>query len=77
MAKTTEAVIEKTALLDKTMEQAFDWAKGNKTPVRVAIWNFEMEKSGHDTMKTAEACAWELKASDDEITKYAEENLQK
>ena len=78
MAKNTNnTVIEKTAMLDKSMQEVFDWAKDDKRPVRVAIWDFEMEKNEHDTMKTEAACEWELKASDDELTKFAEENLKK
>lgn len=78
MAKNANnTVIEKTAMLDKSMQEVFDWAKDDKRPVRVAIWDFEMEKNEHDTMKTEAACEWELKASDDELTKFAEENLKK
>lgn len=76
MAKTTKTLeIEKTALLDKQMKQAFDWSD-DKTPVRVAIWNFNMEKNDHDTMKTAEDCKWELTASDNEIEDFCEKNLK-
>lgn len=76
MAKDTTAAIEKTALLDKKMSEVFDWSDSN-IPVRNAIWNHEMEKSGQNTMKTADAVEWMLKASDDEVKKYAEENLKK
>lgn len=76
MAKDATAAIEKTALLDKKMSEVFDWSDSN-IPVRDAIWNHEMEKSSQDTIKTADAVKWMLKASDDEIKKYVEENLKK
>ena len=59
--------IEETALIDRTMEQVFDWAKGNSMPIRDAIWDFEMEKNGRDTMKTEEAVEWIPKADDDKV----------
>lgn len=78
IAKTaTKTEIQETAMLDRTMEQVFDWAKDDKRPIRVAIWNYQMEKDGHDTMKTADDVKWELKASDDELKKFVEDNLKK
>lgn len=74
MAKTTKNKTEiKTALLDRKLNEAFDTDK--KIPVRVVIWNYEMEKNGQDTMKTAEAVKWELKASDDEIEDFVKKNI--
>ncbi len=69
--------IENTALIDRHMDQVFDWAKGNELPIRDAIWNHEMEKNDHDTMKTEAACEWFLKADDDKIKDYCEKNLKK
>lgn len=43
--------IEETALIDRNMDQVFDWAKGNEMPIRDAIWDHEMEANGRDTMK--------------------------
>lgn len=41
--------IEETALIDRNMDQVFDWAKGNEMPIRDAIWDHEMEANGRDT----------------------------
>lgn len=68
--------IEQTAMIDRHMDQVFDWAKDNHLPIRDAIWNHEMEAHDHDTMKTEEACEFMLKASDDEIKDYCEKNLK-
>lgn len=46
-------------------------------PIRDAIWDYEMEANGHDTMKTEKAVEWILKASDDEVKDYCEKNLKK
>ena len=43
--------IEQTAMIDREMDQVFDWAKGNSMPIRDAIWDHEMEANNHDTMK--------------------------
>ena len=59
--------IEETALIDRNMDQVFDWAKGNEMPIRDAIWDHEMEANGRDTMKTEEAVEWILKADDDKV----------
>lgn len=78
MAKNaTTQEIEETALIDRSMAQVFDWAKDDKRPVRIAIWNFQMEKNGQDTMKTAEDVKWELTASEDEVKDFCEKNLKK
>lgn len=72
----TAAGIEKTALLDKKMNQVFDWAKDNDKPIRIMIWNHFMEKDDHQTMKAADDVKWELTASDDDIKKFCEENFK-
>lgn len=72
-----EKEIEQTAMIDRKMDQVFDWAKGNDMPIRVAIWNHEMEANGRDTMKTEAAVKWILKADDDKIKDYCEKNLKK
>jgi Asp-tRNA(Asn)/Glu-tRNA(Gln) amidotransferase B subunit len=69
--------IEETALIDRNMDQVFDWAKGNEMPIRDAIWDHEMEANGRDTMKTEEAVEWILKADDDKVKDYCEKNLKK
>lgn len=69
--------IEQTAMIDREMDQVFDWARGNHMPIRDAIWDHEMEANGHDTMKTEAAVEWILKASDDEVKDYCEKNLKK
>ena len=69
--------IEETALIDRNMDQVFDWAKGNEMPIRDAIWDYEMEANGRDTMKTEEAVEWILKADDDKVKDYCEKNLKK
>lgn len=78
MAKTTTgATVIKTEMLDRKMNEVFDWAKDNKLPIRDAIWNFTMKKNEQNTMKTADDVAWMLKASDDELKKFCEDNLKK
>ncbi len=69
--------IEETALIDRNMDQVFDWAKGNEMPIRDAIWDHEMEANGRDTMKTEAAVEWILKADDDKVKDYCEKNLKK
>ncbi len=69
--------IEETALIDRNMDQVFDWAKGNEMPIRDAIWDHEMEANGRDTMKTETAVEWILKADDDKVKDYCEKNLKK
>ena len=79
MAKTVnKPVVEHTMLLDKKMCEAFPKDFPNdKEPVRTAIWDYYMEANDHDTMKTADQVAWELKASDDEITDWVKKNIKK
>lgn len=76
--KVNNAAVDHTEMLDRKMGGIFDWAKDNlaEKPVRVAIWNHEMEKNGQDTMKTAEDVAWELSATDDEIKDWCNNNLK-
>lgn len=69
--------IEETALIDRNMDQVFDWAKGNEMPIRDAIWDHEMEANGRDTMKTEAAVEWILKADDNKVKDYCEKNLKK
>lgn len=69
--------IEETALIDRNMDQVFDWAKGNEMPIRDAIWDHEMEANGRDTMKTEAAVEWILKVDDDKVKDYCEKNLKK
>lgn len=69
--------IEETALIDRNMDQVFDWAKGNEMPIRDAIWDHEIEANGRDTMKTEAAVEWILKADDDKVKDYCEKNLKK
>lgn len=38
--------IEQTAVIDREMDQVFDWAKDNHVPIRDAIWDHEMEANG-------------------------------
>lgn len=79
MAKTVKkSVVEHTMLLDKKMCEVFpkDFPK-DKEPVRTAIWDYYMEANNHDTLKTADQVAWELKASDDEITDWVKKNIKK
>ena len=75
MATVTKTSVEPTALIDKKMSEAFDWSDSKK-PVWEAIWNHFMEKNTQDTMKTAEDVKWILKADDDKITSWCEENLK-
>lgn len=68
--------IIKTALLDRHMEEAFDWSDSDM-PVRDALWDYFMEKNGRDTMKTEEDMLPFLKDSDDKIEAFVNENLKK
>lgn len=43
--------IVKTALLDRSMKEVFDWSD-SETPVRDALWDYFMEKNGRSTDKT-------------------------
>lgn len=72
-----EKEIEQTALIDRSMDQVFDWAKGNDMPIRDAIWNHEMEANDHDTMKTADSVKAIIFADDDKVKDYCEKNLKK
>lgn len=66
----------KTAMLDRHMKEVFDWSDSN-TPVRDALWDYFMEKNGHDTMKTEEDMLPFLKDSDDKIEAFVNDNLKK
>lgn len=77
MAKATKAdTVEKTALIDKKMCEAFSWST-EKKPVRTCIWNYFMEKNGQDTMKTSDDVKWILTADDDKLTSFCEEHFKK
>ncbi|KRO26087.1 hypothetical protein IV88_GL001002 [Pediococcus argentinicus] len=65
----------KTAMLDKQMQEVFDWSD-SETPLRDAMWDHVMDDNGHDTMKTIKAAKdWES-MSDDQLKKTAEEMLK-
>ncbi|MBD5429764.1 hypothetical protein [Lactobacillus sp.] len=70
------AEIIKTDLLDRRMNEVFDWSD-SELPVRDALWDYFMESNGHDTMKTEEAMLPFLKDSDDKIEVFINENLKK
>lgn len=70
------AEIIKTELLDRHMNEVFDWSDST-LPVRDALWNYFMESNGHNTMKTEEAMLPFLKDSDDKIEAFVNENLKK
>lgn len=70
------AEIIKTELLDRHMNEVFDWSDST-LPVRDALWNYFMENNGHNTMKTEEAMLPFLKDSDDKIEAFVNENLKK
>ncbi len=70
------AVVEKTALLDDPMKDAFDWSD-QKLPVRDALWDHFMESNGHNTDES-EASMKEIDAKTDaEVRSYVEDNLKK
>ena len=71
----TDEII-KTALLDRHMNEVFDWSD-SKLPVRDALWDFFMVKNGRDTMKTEEDMLPFLKDSDDKVKAFVNENLKK
>lgn len=71
----TDEII-KTALLDRHMNEVFDWSVA-KLPVRDALWDYFMEKNGRDTMKTEEDMLPFLKDSDDKVKAFVNENLKK
>lgn len=68
--------IVKTAFLDRSMKEVFDWSDSD-TPVRDALWDYFMESSGHNTDKTEEAMLPFMSDSDDKIIAFVNENLKK
>lgn len=68
--------IVKTALLDRSMKEVFDWSDSD-TPVRDALWDYFMESNGHNTDKTEEAMLPFMSYSDDKIIAFVNENLKK
>ncbi|MDF7638359.1 hypothetical protein PT285_02780 [Lactobacillus sp. ESL0791] len=70
------AELEKTALLDRYMDEVFDWSD-SKIPVRDALWDYFMEKNGRDTIKTEEDMLPFLNDSDDKIEAFVNKNLKK
>lgn len=70
------AEVEKTLVLDKKMNEAFDWSD-SETPVRDALWDYYMEKNAKDTIKTEEEMKPVLDMSDDEVKALVESVLKK
>lgn len=70
------AEVEKTLVLDKKMNEAFDWSD-SETPVRDALWDYYMEKNAKDTIKTEEEMKPVLDMSDDEVKSLVESVLKK
>lgn len=68
--------IVKTALLDRSMKEVFDWSDSD-TPVRDVLWYYFMESNGHNTDKTEEAMLPFMSDSDDKIIAFVNENLKK
>ena len=68
--------IVKTALLDRSMKEVFDWSDSD-TPVRDALWYYFMESNGHNTDKTEEAMLPFMSDSDDKIIAFVNETLKK
>ena len=68
--------IVKTAFLDRSMKEVFDWSDSD-TPVRDALWDYFMESNGHNTDKTEEAMLPFMSYSDDQIIAFVNENLKK
>ena len=68
--------IVKTALLDRSMKEVFDWSDSD-TPVRDALWDYFMESNGHNTDKTEEAMLPFMSDSYDKIIAFVNENLKK
>ena len=68
--------IVKTAFLDRSMKEVFDW-RDSDTPVRDALWDYFMESNGHNTDKTEEAMLPFMSDSDDKIIAFVNENLKK
>lgn len=68
--------IVKTAFLDRSMKEVFDWSDSD-TPVRDALWDYFMESNGHNTDKTEEAMLPFMSGSDDKIIAFVNENLKK
>lgn len=65
-----------TALLDRPMDEVFDWSK-SKRPVRVVLWDYFMEKNGRNTMKTEDDMLPFMKDADDRIEAFVNEHLKK
>lgn len=70
------AELIKTALLDRSMKEVFDWSD-SETPVRDALWDYFMESNGRNTDKTEEAMLPFLNYSDDKIISFVNEHLKK
>ncbi|MCT2877163.1 hypothetical protein EFM17_06310 [Lactobacillus delbrueckii] len=68
--------IVKTAFLDRSMKEVFDWSDSD-TPVRDALWDYFMESNGYNTDKTEEAMLPFMSDSDDKIIAFVNENLKK
>ena len=68
--------IVKTAFLDRSMKEVFDWSDSD-TPVRDALWDYFMESNGHNPDKTEEAMLPFMSDSDDKIIAFVNENLKK
>ncbi|CCI85210.1 hypothetical protein FC52_GL001205 [Lactobacillus pasteurii DSM 23907 = CRBIP 24.76] len=70
------ADVMKTAVLDRHMNEVFDWSDSD-LPVRDALWDYFMEKNGRDTDKTEEDMLPFLKDSDEKVEEFVSANLKK
>lgn len=62
--------------LDTPMKDIFDWSN-SKLPVRDALWNYFMEKNGHNSLKTEDDMLPFMKDSTGLIETFINEHLKK
>lgn len=66
----------KAKILDQQMNEVFDWSNSDSS-IREALWDYFIEKNGHDPAKAEEAMLVYLTVSDDEIKSFVNDKLKK
>lgn len=69
--------VEKTLNMDKKMDELFDWASDDKTPVRDALWDHFMDNDDKNTVKTIAKMKEFEDMDDDKVPAAAEKLLKK
>ncbi len=68
--------ITNAGLMDRPMKDVFDWSN-SRLPVRDALWNYFMEKNGHNSLKTEDDMLPFMKDSNSLIETFVNEHLKK